>query len=181
MRSSNLGRHSSHNTPTTRNECLLFPRASVSRAERVRLQHSATKDHSLRSAPLFGTPCSMAGSRVSVRTSLRPVFRPFNTAPHHSASPSRVLRTPAGLRSGRSGLTRRVLGRPHGAPGLHSSVSHYVRPDGASNVRSSCALQFRRSPCDGRPTGAARTAPDRSRSPAPPSRRGSYLTPATWR
>ncbi len=69
----------------TRIECRLFGRSTaemflLASGTRRRL-HSRHSHHSMRSAiHLFGTPCSMAGSRVSVRTSLHPVFRPFNTA-----------------------------------------------------------------------------------------------------
>jgi len=57
------------------------PRCSSSRPEHVGGSTPVTAGHSMRSAiHLCGTPCSMAGSRGSVRTSLRPVFRPFNTA-----------------------------------------------------------------------------------------------------
>ena len=49
--------------PPTHKECLLFPHASVSRAGRVRLQHSSTKPTPCAPPPLFGMPCSMASSR----------------------------------------------------------------------------------------------------------------------
>ncbi len=87
--------------PPTHKECLLFPHASVSRAGRVRLQHSSTKPTPCAPPPLFGMPCSMASSRQQPGA----VNRPFNTATHHT----RYRATAFGLSIRSTGTTLRPV------------------------------------------------------------------------
>jgi len=74
-------------------------------------------------------------------------------------------------------LEARCRARPYSEP-----VSRYARPRRRFKWPVGNARPLRRSPCAGRPTGAARTAAGSGAlSPAPTSRRGSYLTPASCR
>ena len=91
MRSSIRGDTSGADTrPPTHKECLLFPHASVSRAGRVRLQHSSTKPTPCAPPPLFGMPCSMASSRQQPKSREPSIQHGY---PSH-ALPRNGLRTP---------------------------------------------------------------------------------------
>ena len=73
--------------------------------------------------------------------------------------------------------------RPHGAPGPALSRCRATRdPHGASNGRTETRVHSAVHPVTAALRALREPPPDRARmSPAPPSRRGSYLTPASCR
>jgi len=107
---------------------------------------------------LCGTPCSMAGSRGSVRTSLRPVFRPFNTA---------IL---TALRLDATRLSRHLLTHVPRQPlrsDLRSRHEHHIRPRlqaGRHRLRP-CRPAFRLQESFGHAPGGLRQSLRDRRSP----------------